>query len=681
MSPQQRTQIGTLQVRGVNNDTPAFRLALSNLLNSADLRPIGVSPSSVLIVRRMQDALPGRLMPGRGVIRVDTNWERAVQNALGQLHRQASRPARGYIPPDADAVCFADESEMLACLTLDMSRGQAQNRWWWQTILQTIPSPSSNGMKTLLCSKARYLPAILHHLVEWGQVITVANAISPEDTMIVLSAMSQTYGVADFRTDLVHPTRPRGERRAVENRQSERHKPEDEVFSSEADNDGNFQSKSDSPIRQRLDDQPVPTVKAPWARWLSPTHSLRRLGKERTCLLGIGLTLYHSPTLAQTRTFRQAARAWWANPDAPAGDTADYHGEPMLRNDRQSVDTTRKVAQNSPISESAPVSALRKQGSSVKTQHAVPTQQQDEAALPEPIASVEPDIPTQESKVAGDEAHPAETNEESTLDLGEGVDTQLAGVLYLINLMRHLNLPACFEDDWGLASQVGTWGTLEVLGRGLLGQRDGDVLEDPLWSALAELDGRELGELPGKGFPGCESYRLPKNWFDPVNGGEGDTYCWAADGRRMRLWSEKGYLLVECPSNPSTPATQAVAELQAYMSHADAGSLIQSTFNRAPLADVTGSLVSRLNANLSRWLATVLPYLRFRLRRALSSAADEALELEKTLLYQGRLYVTSSHVDLVMNIDDISLPVRLAGLDTNPGWSPDFGRVVMFHFE
>jgi hypothetical protein len=35
----------------------------------------------------------------------------------------------------------------------------------------------------------------------------------------------------------------------------------------------------------------------------------------------------------------------------------------------------------------------------------------------------------------------------------------------------------------------------------------------------------------------------------------------------------------------------------------------------------------------------------------------------------------------VMSLNDISLPVRLAGLDCDPGWLPDFGRVVKFHFE
>jgi hypothetical protein len=40
-----------------------------------------------------------------------------------------------------------------------------------------------------------------------------------------------------------------------------------------------------------------------------------------------------------------------------------------------------------------------------------------------------------------------------------------------------------------------------------------------------------------------------------------------------------------------------------------------------------------------------------------------------------------THVDLTMPMDSASLPIRRVGLDANPGWMPDLGRVVLFHFE
>ena len=69
--------------------------------------------------------------------------------------------------------------------------------------------------------------------------------------------------------------------------------------------------------------------------------------------------------------------------------------------------------------------------------------------------------------------------------LGEGVVTELGGVLYLINLMVALDLPDAFEVGWRLASGVGPWGLLEALGRALLG-------EDPTAAALHPQPTRTL---------------------------------------------------------------------------------------------------------------------------------------------------------------------------------------------
>jgi hypothetical protein len=77
----------------------------------------------------------------------------------------------------------------------------------------------------------------------------------------------------------------------------------------------------------------------------------------------------------------------------------------------------------------------------------------------------------------------------------------------------------------------------------------------------------------------------------------------------------------------------------------------------------------------------VLPYLRFRLKLALELLSPNPQDFIKIVLAcPGSIFVTSSHVDLVMDLDDISFSVRRAGLDVNPGWLPDFGRVIQFHY-
>jgi hypothetical protein len=39
-----------------------------------------------------------------------------------------------------------------------------------------------------------------------------------------------------------------------------------------------------------------------------------------------------------------------------------------------------------------------------------------------------------------------------------------------------------------------------------------------------------------------------------------------------------------------------------------------------------------------------------------------------------------THVDVEIDIEAIDLSARVAGLDRDPGWVPELGRVVTFHF-
>lgn len=51
------------------------------------------------------------------------------------------------------------------------------------------------------------------------------------------------------------------------------------------------------------------------------------------------------------------------------------------------------------------------------------------------------------------------------------------------------------------------------------------------------------------------------------------------------------------------------------------------------------------------------------------------LQLDATIKY------SASHVDIHTAINNVQLPVRLAGLDINPGWLPWLGKVVSFHYD
>ena len=50
------------------------------------------------------------------------------------------------------------------------------------------------------------------------------------------------------------------------------------------------------------------------------------------------------------------------------------------------------------------------------------------------------------------------------------------------------------------------------------------------------------------------------------------------------------------------------------------------------------------------------------------------------LAVPAQLAYTASHLDLYFAMNSVRLPVRLAGLDIDPGWVPWLGRVVSFHY-
>lgn len=237
----------------------------------------------------------------------------------------------------------------------------------------------------------------------------------------------------------------------------------------------------------------------------------------------------------------------------------------------------------------------------------------------------EPDSAGQPQHVPDEPLAPAE--------MLDGVATELGGVLFLLNIMQQLDLPDCFEPEWRLASQVGPWAVLELLGRALLdgarlptSLKVGNLAADPLWAALAALDGRQSGEPAGANVTGPDSVQIPAFWAR-----------WLGDesvaGQRIDL---------------------------------------------AGVQPLDGLLLDGASFAARRWLAVVTPLLRQVLADALRLETGDPAA---ALLRRGQLYVTSSHVDLVLPLAGVSLPVRLAGLDFDPGWLPAYGRVVQVHYE
>jgi len=590
-------EVGTLRVRSAAGDTPAVRLAASAWLGGAELHPRDLPPSAVLIVRRMADPLPGKL-PAGGPAPPDPAWERAARSSLDDFCRRAARPARGPVPPGAEAVLFIDEAEMLACLALDLARGSAFGRWWWSLVLRRL---GAQDLPRLLAAEPTRVPALLHHLAQWHRAAEICESLSEPEALTILSTVARSHGataLAQIVTSTPPGTAgvpPAGGREGTE-------------------------APEPAEAEAKPPKQPAWSPQPAWQRRLRAIPGITRLAPAQRVLLAAGLALFEEPGRARSVAFAAEVREWWVG-GALMGIEERKDEETEEREGRDRDDGgLRGPSPPDPLShphslppgEGAPPPSVMQPRWEVESEAGTrsPDLQIDpRRPLPEvrdartmdrsetgagsvamPDGEAEPSsspgrVAASSLSEARREAEPAtiETEEPRLKDaiqveveaaglvFDEGVATEIAGLFYLINVMTALDIPAAFEE-------VGAWAVLEAFARDLLGPLMEDLATDPVWKVLALLDGHDPDEFPP----------LPE---------EG------------RGW-ERG-LAQTLGLDPEHPE------------------------NLPPLL----------------------------------------------LLRPGRIHVTTTHVDIVMDLESISLPVRLAGLDRDPGWVPAFGRVIQFHFQ
>lgn len=695
-----RVEIDRLRARvREGGDTDIAGLRLGSLFAGADLHPRGVAPSAVLIVRHLADPMPGHF---RGASGIDAAWERSVRDELDAMRRGAARPSRGVVMGDADAVLFADEAEMVAALALDLARGRAGDRWWWSVPLRSLRGAGARQLPRLLAERARHLPAVFNYARAWDADLEIARALAPEDALRLLDELCAAHEIESI-------TAPRGTPR--------------ETLSAAVG-----------------DAAAIDAGRARWERYLRRDAAALPLGDARRLLLGFMDAIDREPAIARSAPFLAALRAWWservesearsaARPDGSRAtlhpgaadreaDGQGAHGagdqsaaEPRVKREesegrsaapREPGDpaSTEEIARHArrfdPVSAGQtvldhPVAGdPRAEADGTIAGPVAARSTDDRAAEPFPIpreslpsGGPSPAIARgRESEVPEELDHPSSGEEETAPDALpfpslDGAYTGLAGIFFLIDLMLYLDLPDAFEREWGLATAVGPWGVLDAIARWLLAVHDLHVTDDPLWEILARLDRREQGTTPGVDLLPASSFHLPVAWLDPAAAGD---LHWSADAEALRVWSSHGYPIVESPRSTSDPEIQLRSELAPYAHLLSATELSESA--PAPAMPVpAGPLVDGLGEGITGVLARMAPYLFDRLASALGAEPGDRSTIEKMLRRRGRIYATATHIDLVMSQDDIWLPVRLAGLDRDPGWSPRFGRVIQFHFE
>ena len=376
----------------------------------------------------------------------------------------------------------------------------------------------------------------------------------------------------------------------------------------------------------------VPLPPAPWARWSPPGA----LTPRAHYLHGLTLGLARAPAVARSAAFARAAAGWLGRALAEPRPVPIPPASPP---------SPGRVAAPPAVSLSV---AADTAAEPVVASAAVPPSDSPHAPVP---------TATRDEPPVGDD--PTAPNHQAAQP------TQLGGVLFLINALAWLDLPRLAGEH------VGGWGWVELLARALLGD---DAPPDPIWDALRQLDGRDAGQFIGAGWT-PDAFALSPRTVRRYLMGE---WRVAAGGGRLVL--ARGEVMVsDSPlAGPAAPADMAAA-LRPYVSD----DLPRWVYAAAPPAVPSADNLRAVAADGARWwLARAMPALRHLLRRGLGDATLGDDAIARRLLWRpGHLEITRTHVDLFLPLDATDVALRRAGLDLDPGWSPDYGHIILFHYE
>jgi hypothetical protein len=606
------------------------RLRAEALVGSLDLDPPDLPDRSVLVLRRVTWQAGQQLAA-------------TARAAVDELRRTAVRPARSAaLGSAADAVLFADDAELLACLTRDALTGQL-TRWYWRQIGPVGLPRIGAVLAAAWTARARWLPAALAALPAEDATRAVSTLTPGEAAQVRHVMLAEFTGSAALSgpgrlgTAMPSPaTAAGGQPRAV----------------------GEPPANSGAPAARPA---------APWLRWLRPAEPMQ---PEREALLGMAIALHAQPALARRPAFVAQAEAWLRLALHPAADVVQVSEAVAAREEQRSIPDAGVAApvagMVTPVADvvipvaspgsaavlTAPANIVAAASGEAGT--GLAPGQELPAAPHETPTALAPDA-------APESGFPAPVAAANTVT--DGMLSQFASVLYLINLLCWLDLSAA----WPEGAEAGGWAIVDLLARHLL-SADAAPREDPLWRLLAELDGREPGSFPDVGIRADDPVRLPAAWLrrwapSPAS------WEWAEQQGRMLLADRcRGFALADVPCLSGQGATAAAAEHARLRDAGVSGSLRPGLPLRA-----AGPVDDDGPPGWARWRATVGQFVAW----LLASRDVQA----SALAQPGRIAVTRTHLDVVLDLEHVDLAARVSGLDRDPGWVPDLGRIVLFHFE
>lgn len=398
---------------------------------------------------RRPGGLPSRasLVVRHAVARPGPPGSDPVAAGVEEAWRDARRPWLQAVD-DAPAVWFADDAELLACLVTDLAFG-AGDRWWWAGIRRQLGEQPA----AVLAAAPSLVPALLARLDRIAATDAVLATIAGPDAVTIASAVALAFAASASDVDTVTAalTDPAAHR-------------------------------TPSTGRGRA---PAATAR----RRGAPSHTwLRRVADTAATRPGAVPAVVHGAAVA-IRDGRPLDDVLDGPTPVPAVPDAP------LRGGRDASGVAEATAPATPPNHDARTASDRGRDASDPRPRSDRPDARGEAPAPDPADQVaSTGLPAADPDHGGD----------------AGVVSDLAGAVFLIDLLRSLGLPDVLEG-WHLGS-VGAGAVLDGVTRALLRTPEPGEAADPLWRVLADVDGREPGrEVAVREGP----LVLPVRWRPP----------------------------------------------------------------------------------------------------------------------------------------------------------------------
>jgi hypothetical protein len=572
---------------------------------------------AILCLRHFEDPLPQTLPLDRRRLADMQHWQRAANNELTRLYREAYSPVREHVPSSAAAVLFADYADLLACMAADWLAGRLLTRWWWQ-----------HWIKNRLVDEAVYR-AWLHDPVYVPEALerlayrrAFVQRLPDEVASRLTYGIVQAYGL------------PRALLDHVEDGSSPQSSPE--AYAEPASGLAHSMPPTTATPGDLLELRRIQAA--------IPEHTLPGLSIVRRRFLLIALMLIRLPRLVRQARFATVARRSLyelatSEPKTAPQQPEDAPGHAAMTEYIQDADHSQDQTRTRPDEQSP---RLRM----IDSDAAAGASLQKDASLPEPDTEQRllPEYPI----LQPDTEQRSPTDDVSI----QAITTAYGGIFYLVNVALFLKLYGDFSTPGEPGLELPIWDFLALIG---LEWFEDDFRADPLWPLLAHLAGRSSDTLPGDNVPVPDVWRVPHFWLYAFP----DSSIWhwhIADGR-LRVRHGAGFLLLDLPEDAAL-----MTELAAY----------DVPFELEPMPEMQAETVT----DWAGWLQRFVPYLEARLAQALGHA-----DMRELCRFPARISHSDTHLHVYLRLDDIYMAARQAGLDRNPGWVPAAGRFIYFYFD